>query len=121
MPGMANQNRFGALTAGARNFHMHFGYQRAGGIKEHRQLTRFSFSTHRLRHTVSREDQNRSIRHFTDLFDKNRTALTQAVYHIAVMHHFMTNVDRRSVELQRAFNNADRAINSRTKSSRISQ
>ncbi|CAH0298788.1 hypothetical protein SRABI106_03715 [Rahnella aquatilis] len=121
MPGVTNQNGFSAFTAGARNFHMNFGHQRTSRVKQHRQITRFRFCTYRLRNTVGRENQNRPIRYFADLLDKNSTALTQAVDHVAVMHHFMADIDRCAINFQRTFYNTDCAVNTRTKSSRISQ
>ena len=70
----------------------------------------FRLVAYRLRDAVRGEDENCAVRHFANLLDKNRTALAQAVDHVAVVHHFVTHVNRRAVNLQRVFNNADSAV-----------
>jgi hypothetical protein len=44
---MTNQDSLFPTTTGASDFHMHFGHQRAGGIK-HGQVAAFRFVTYRL-------------------------------------------------------------------------
>ncbi|MNL38145.1 hypothetical protein D3C87_1603390 [compost metagenome] len=117
---MTNQDRFFTTTAGAGDFHMNFGHQRTGRVK-HGEIATFCFVTNRLRHTVRGENQDRAVGHFADLLDKDRSALTQAFNHIAVVHHFVTHINRRAVDFQRVFNNADSAVNAGAKTARVSQ
>ncbi len=117
---MTDKDRFFTATAGARHFHMHFCHQRAGRVED-RQIAAFRFVAHRLGNAMRRENQDRAVRHFAYLLDKNRAALAQAVYHIAVMHHFMTHINRRAVQGQRVFDNADCTVNASTKPTRVSQ
>src|SRR5690606_6672329 len=79
------------------------------------------FVTHRLRDAVRGEDQDRAVRHFADLLDEDRAALTQAVDHVTVMHHFVTHINWRAINLQRVFNNADSAVYTGAKTARVSQ
>ena len=117
---MANQNRLFTTTAGASHFHMHFCHQRTGGI-EYGQSAAFCFVTYRLRDAVRGEDQDRTVRHFADLFNEDGAALAQAVDHVAVVHHFVTHINRRAVNLQRVFNNADSAVYTGAEAARVSQ
>lgn len=70
VPGVTDENRFFTTTAGAGDFHMHFGHQRTGGIK-HRQIAAFRFVTYCLRNTVCGENQDRAVRYFANLLNKD--------------------------------------------------
>ena len=120
MPGVANQNRLFAAAAGAGDFHMDFSYQRAGSV-ENRQVTTLRFVAYCLRNPVGGENQDRAVRHFANLFDKNRPTLAQAIDDVAIMDNLVTNVDRRAVQRQRVFDNADSAVNAGAKTARVSQ
>ena len=67
------------------------------------------------------EDQDSAVRHFANLLDKNRAAFTQTVHHVAVVHHFVTNVNWRAINGERIFNNADSAVNACTKAAWVGQ
>ena len=75
---------------------MDFGHQRAGSVKN-RQIAAFRLVAYGLRDAVGGENQDRAVRHFANLLDKNSAALTQAIDNIAVVHDFMTHVDRRAI------------------------
>ncbi|MPM81648.1 hypothetical protein SDC9_128705 [bioreactor metagenome] len=70
---------------------------------------------------MSGENQDRAIRHFADLLDKNSAALAQAIHHITVMYHFMTDINRCAVNSQRVFDNADSAVYASAKTARVGQ
>src|SRR5699024_7882389 len=120
VPGVTDENRFFATATSAGDFHMHFGHQRAGGV-EYRQITAFRFVTYRLRNTVCGENQDCAVRHFANLLNKDSPTLAQAIDHIAVMHHFVTDIYRCAVNGQRVFNNADSAVYPGTKTTRVGQ
>jgi hypothetical protein len=60
------------------------------------------------------EDKNASVRNVFDGFDEYRTPPPQLLYNVRVVDDFMVDVNRRSVSLQRQFDNIHRSHHSRT-------
>jgi len=106
---MADQNALAAVAAVARDFHMHLGHQRAGGI-EHFEAAALGFLAHGLGHAMGAEDDDGVVRHLVQLLDEHRTAGTQVLDHELVVHHFMTHVDRRAEHFQRTIDDLDGAV-----------
>ena len=120
MASMANQDTFAAFTGIPNDFHMHLGHQWAGRI-ENLQLTPLGLFLHRFGDTVGTEDNNSVVRHFVQLFHKNRAALAQVFDHIAVMHHFVTDMNRWPEHFQSAVDDVDGTIHASTEATGISE
>ena len=117
---MAYHDDFHALLTQAFYLNMDFGHQRAGGIK-YGQATHFGFLPHRLRYAMCAEYQDAAARHIGQIFDKHRALLAQVIYYKLVMHHFVTHIDRRTVQGERPLNNFNGAINTSTETAWVSQ
>ncbi len=109
MPGVADEDAFLAVAAIARDFHMHLGYQRAGGI-EHLEATLGGLAAHGLGDTMGTEDENDVVRHIGHVFDEDGAAGAQVVDHELVVHHFMTHIDGRTENIQRPVDDVDGAV-----------
>ncbi|STS88242.1 Uncharacterised protein [Klebsiella variicola] len=69
--GMADQNRLFATAAGAGDFHMDFGPPADRWPSNTVRSRLFASLRTACRNTVGGENQDRAVRHFADLFDKN--------------------------------------------------
>src|SRR5690554_1886614 len=117
---MANKNSFTPFAGITHYLYMHFGDQRTGGIK-YLQLAAPCLVLHCPRYTVGRKNDNGVLRHFVQLFDKDRAALLEVIHHKLVVHHFMTHIHRRTKFDQSTVNNFDGTINASTKTAGISK
>ena len=117
---MADQHHAATQSTQARHFHMHLGDQRTGGV-EHFQATLIGFLAHGLRHAVGAEDHRGTIGYFVQFFDKHGAIGAQLVDHVAVVHHFVTHVDRGAIGFERAFDNGNGAIDTGTKATGIGE
>ncbi|MNS53163.1 hypothetical protein D3C72_859110 [compost metagenome] len=120
MTGVANEDAFATVAAVARHLDMHLGDQRAGRI-EHFQTAPGSFLAHGLGNTVGTEDDDDVIRHLIQLFDKDRTTRTQVFDHELVVHHFVTHIDRRAEDFQRAVDDLDRPVDPGAEAARVGE
>ncbi len=100
------------------HFDMHFGHQRASGIK-HRQPASRRFFVNNARRAVRAENNHGAIGHFIKRFDKHHTFFAQPCHHKSIVHHFMPHINGRAKSIQYLFDDADRAINASAKSARI--
>ena len=118
--GVSDQHTFMPLAAVARNFHVHLGDQRTGGI-EHPEPTVLGLEPYRLRHTVCAEDHDRAIGHFVEFIDEHCTTLAQIIDHETVVHHLVAHVDRCAENLEGTIDDLDRTIDTGTEAARIGQ
>ena len=65
------------------------------------------------------ENDGIPIRYLVELIHENGTALTQALHHKTVVHHFVANVDRCAKYLQCALDDFDGAVDAGTKSTGV--
>src|SRR5690554_3742186 len=115
---MPNKNTFTAITTVARHFHMHFCYQRAGGIKySQTPVGRFVFNG--AGNPMGTEDDHLIIWHFMQFFNKNCTTLTQILHHKLVMDYLMTDVDGRTKHIQGTIYDVDCTVNTCAKTARV--
>ncbi len=103
---MPDQHDFPVLACVAATFVMNLGDQRAGRI-DHRQPTIRRCFLDALGDAVSGKHRHRSRRNFIKLIDEHRAPSPQILHDMPVVHDFVTHVDRRSVFLQRAFDDFD--------------
>ena len=109
MPGVADEHHVAALARIPRDFHVHLGDQRTGGV-EHRESAARGLVLHRGRHAVRGEDHRGAVRHLVELVDEHRAELAQPVDHVHVVHHLVTHVDRRAEQRDGALDDVDGAI-----------
>src|SRR5450830_1687279 len=107
--GVADQDAFTAIAAVARDFDMHLGDQRAGGI-EYFQAAACRFGTYRLGYAMGTEDYDDVVRHLIEFFDKDGAASAQVFDHEFVVDDFMAHVDRRPEDFQGAVDDFDRPV-----------
>ena len=93
---------------------MHFGNQRTGCIKDP-QLPLLSLLSDRLRNAMGTENHNHIIGHLMEFLDKDGTALAESIHHELVMHHFVTDIDRGTKDIQGAIDNINGPINAGAK------
>ena len=67
------------------------------------------------------EDHRRAGGNLVQLVDEHRPLGAQILDHVAVMHDLVANVDRRPVQLERALDDLDGALDAGTKPSRIGE
>ena len=106
---MADQHHAAAGAAQPCHLHVHLGDQRTGGVED-LEMPLLGFLAHRLRHAVGAEDHGGAIGHLVQFLDEHRAVVAQLVHHVAVVHHLVAHVDRRTVRLQRPFDDGDGAV-----------
>ncbi len=116
--GVADEHGFGALAAGAMDLHVHLGHQRTGGI-EHLERAGLGHLAYRLGDAVGGEDDDAVVRHLIQLLDEDGARLLELVHHVAVVHHFMTDIDGGTELLQRTLDDADGAVDTGTEAAGI--
>ena len=67
---------------------------------------------------MSAEDDDHIIRNLIQLFDKDRATRTQVFHHKLVVHHFVTHIDGRAEDFQRAVDDLDGAVDAGTETTR---
>ena len=63
----------------------------------------------------------RPLRHFVQLFHENRPGLAQLVHDVLVVYDFLSNINRRAVQIQRDFDDIDGSHNTGAETSRLEQ
>ena len=117
---MADQNDIAALAGIALHFHVDLGDERTGCIK-HGETAGLRFGFHRARHAVSGENDRGAGGDFLQLLDEYRAESPQPVHDVSVVHDFVPDIDGPSKQLDRALDNIDRPIHSRTESTWVGQ
>src|SRR5690606_10055542 len=120
MPLVTDHDDFTPGGAHAGDFDVHFGDQRARGV-EHLQPARIGFLAHRLGHAVRREHHDGARRRLIELVDEDGSLGAQIFDHIAVVDDFVAYVDGRPVQLERAFDDIDGAVDAGTEAARLRQ
>ena len=120
VPGVANQHAFNPAGSIARHFHVHLGDQRTGRIKYLKSAT-IRLVLDGTADSVRTKDHRGIVGHLLEFFDKYRTAVAQAIHHIAVMNHLVANINRRAEDIDGTVDNLDRSIDPSTKPPRIGQ
>src|SRR5690606_29327777 len=70
--------------------------QRAGRV-EKIETAANCFGGHRLGHAVRAEYHRYAVGHFVEFLDEDRALGLQALDHVAIVHDFVADVDRRTV------------------------
>jgi len=102
----------------ARDFQVHLGDQRAGGI-EHPQLAAFGFVAHArdtpwaLKITMALSGTSCNSSTNTAPMPRRRS------HHVPVVHNFVAHVHRRAVDFQGALHDLDGAVNAGTETTGI--
>jgi hypothetical protein len=76
---------------------------------------------HRLGDAVGGEDDDAVVRHLIQLFDEDGARLLELVHHVAVVHHFVTDIDGGTELLQRALDDADRPVDTGTETTGLAR
>ena len=98
---------------------MHLGDQGAGGI-EGLQAAQGGILLDLLGHPVGTEHRDGSVGNLVDLFHEADAFGLQVFHYPAVVDDFVAHVDRRSVALQRRFDDLDCPFDPGTESARLS-
>ena len=117
---VANHNDLIALRIQPIHFFVHFGNQRASGIKHAKTALR-RFVLHRFGNAVGGINQRGACGHIGQIFNKHRAFFAQVVDHKFIVHHFMAHINRRTEAFDSTLNNADGAIHPGAKAARIGQ
>ena len=120
MPFMPDHDHLQPIVGMARRFDVDLADQWASGIDKH-HLAFGRRRRNRLWHTVRGKDDGAVIGAFIQLFDKDRTFVTQIVDHKFVVNDLVAHIDRRPPFAQRHLDDLDRAIDTGAKSTRRSK
>ena len=120
MPGVADQDQGAALSDVALALVVDLGHQRAGRV-EHRDVACGGLLLDRLCDAMGAEDRHRIGRHLGKVLDEARALGLQALDHMAVVDDLVAHVDRRTVFLQRALDDLDRAHDAGAKTSGLGE
>ena len=115
---VSDEDGFDTLAAIAADFHVNFGDQRAGRIKDF-ELATLSLALHFLGNAMGAENDVTVIGDLAEFVDKYSALLLEIIDHVTVMHDFMTDIDWGTKESYRAFDNFDGAVHSGAKSAGI--
>ena len=85
------------------------------------QPRRAASSSHGARDAVRGEDHRGAVRHLVELLDEHGAEAAQPLDDVAVVHHFVTHVDRRAEQLDRALDDVDGAIDAGAEAARIGE
>ena len=105
---VANQHDGVALALEANGLQMHFRHEWTGGVDDV-QIALNRFCAHRWRHAMSGENDPRLTGHLCQFIHKNRPRRAQLVHNVFVMYDFLADVDWRTIQVQRNFDNINRA------------
>ena len=117
---MADQEHLTCLARIAGHLHVHFGDERAGRIED-LQFAPLRLILHTAGHAVRAEDHGGGIGHFVEFLDEHRADRAQPIDDVFIVNDLVTHVDRRTEQIDRPFDDVDRAIHARTKSTWIGQ
>ena len=109
---MADEHDLVTVALVALGLVMHFGDERAGGVDDG-QGAEFGFVFDLLRDAVGAENGDAAFRNFLDFADENHAFLAEGFDDPAVMDDLMPHINRRTVKLQRTFDDVDGAVHAR--------
>ncbi len=96
---------------------VHFRHQRAGRV-DIVEPACFGLGGHCLGHAVRAEHDRDAVGDLVERFDENRSLGLQRFNDVAVVHDFVTDIDRRPIAQQRQLDDADRAVDAGAKAAR---
>src|SRR5699024_5078676 len=100
------------------HLHVHLGHQWASGI-EHFESAPLGLVLDRFGDAVGTENDNGVIGNLIEFLDKHGATLTQAIHHIAVMNHFMANIDGWPEHVQGTVDDFNGAVDARAETTRV--
>ncbi len=118
MAGVADQDHVPPFAGISLDLDMDLGDQWAGRV-EHGEPTRGGARAHRLGDAVCGENAGRAVGNLVDFFDEDRALGTQIIDDEAVVHHLVTDVDRRAQSLEGTLDDFDRTIDAGAEPARI--
>ena len=118
MAGVADEDEHAALRDVALALVVHFGDQRTGRI-EHRQVPASGLVHDALRHAMRAENGDGARRDLGQFLDEDCTLGLEAIDHEFVVNDLVTDVDRRSVLLERTLDDFDGAHHAGAESARL--
>ena len=97
---------------------MDLGHERARGV-DRPQLPALGVGVDRGRDAVGGEDRDRALGdRVVELVDEDRAALAQRLDDVLVVDDLLAHVDRRAVQVERALDGLDRAVDARAVAAR---
>ncbi len=117
---VADHHDLVTLLVQARHLQMHLGHQRAGGV-EHVEAACGGGYANRLRYAMGAEDHRGAVRYLVQIFDEPGALGLEPVYHVAVVHHFVAHIDRRTEFFQRALDDGNRAFDAGAETSWVGE
>jgi hypothetical protein len=106
---MADKNDVASRLYLAFGLTMHFGNERAGGVKIGKAPI-FGIDRNRFGNAMRGKHHMGTGGHLVQLVDENGPSCPQAVDHEFVVHDFVPHIDRRAMALQRLLDDLDRAV-----------
>ena len=67
------------------------------------------------------EDDDDVVGHLVEFIDEDGAAVAQVFDHELVVHHFVTDVDRRAEDFQRTVDDLDRSVHTRAEAAGIGE
>jgi hypothetical protein len=117
---VANENAFAPLVLVVTDFHVHLGDQGTNRIK-HPELAASGLFPNPFSNAVGAENHRSIVRDFVEFIDKDCALLPKAVDNVFVVYDFVTDKHRSAEQFQRAFDNADGAVNAGAEASGVSE
>jgi hypothetical protein len=117
MPGMADEHDMFALRHQPFGLTMDLRHQRAGRV-EIGQAAILRGRRHRFGHAVRGKHHRHALGHFAQFLDEHRALRAQRIHDIFVVDDLVPDIDRRTVFLDRQFDDPDRAVHARTEAAR---
>ena len=117
---VANEHRIPACLTVPDDLHMNLGYQGTGGIEYFQATIRPRFP-HRLGNSMRAENHGGVIRHLVQFIHENSPGAGEVIDNKPVVNYFMTDIDRRTKQFKRPFDNFDGPVYTGAKSPRIGE
>ena len=116
--GVADQDDRVVLGGELQRLAVDLGHQRARRV-DRAQLPALGVGVHGRRDAVGGEDGDRALGdRVLELVDEDRAALAQGLDDVLVVHDLLAHVDRRAVQLERALDGLDGAVDARAVAAR---
>src|SRR5229473_2595288 len=120
MAGMADQDDLAALRGIALALAVHLGDERAGGI-DHRQRAALGGLLDGARNAMGAEDGDAAGWDLVEFIDEMRALGAQPLDHVAVVDDLMAHIDRRTIFLERLFDDLDGPLDAGAEPSGLGQ
>ncbi len=120
VPRMPDEDDVAPLTGVALHLHVHLGHQGTRGIEDGERPA-LRLVLHRAGNAVRGKDDRAAGRHVREFVHEYCAEPAQPLHHVAVVHHLMTHIDRRTEELDRTLDDVDGAVDAGTETARIGE